>query len=187
MIPPTRIHNIKAIDIIPPEQPTEGFLQLLMASLHDSPLSGYPGQDETIRKTKVVYQWPGMNAWITNYIKGCAVCQQNKIRTHQGKTPLFQIGTTPHAWPFQWITIDLIIGLPTQNRKDTILTIVDQGCLRAAVILPCSTTIMGPGIAQLYLKHVYPWYRLPQKIISDRDPQFTSHFSKALASRLGLS
>jgi hypothetical protein len=83
--------------------------------------------------------------------------------------------------------MDLITGLPIQNEKDAILTMVDQGCLRAAVFLPCSTMIMGLGIAQLYQNHIYPWYRLPQKIISDRDPQFTSHFSKALTTRLGLS
>jgi hypothetical protein len=32
-----------AINIIPLEQPTKGFLQLLMFSLHNSPLSGHPG------------------------------------------------------------------------------------------------------------------------------------------------
>jgi hypothetical protein len=83
--------------------------------------------------------------------------------------------------------MESITGLPAQNGKDTILTIVDQGHLRAAVFLPCSTNITGLGIAQLYLKHVYPWYGLPQKVISDKDPQFTLHFGKALATRLGLS
>ncbi len=29
---------------------------------------------------------------------------------------------------------------------------------------------MGPQIAQLYYQHVYPWFGLPQKLISDRDP-----------------
>jgi hypothetical protein len=83
--------------------------------------------------------------------------------------------------------MDLITSLPIQNGKDAILTIVDQGCSRVAVFLPCSTSIIGPGIAQLYLNHIYPWYGLPQKVISDRDPQFMSHFGKALATRLGLS
>jgi|HubBroStandDraft_3_1064219.scaffolds.fasta_scaffold1739850_1 hypothetical protein len=43
MIPPTRVCAIKAFNIIPPEQPNKGFLQQLMASLRDSPLSGHPG------------------------------------------------------------------------------------------------------------------------------------------------
>src|SRR6266850_1373584 len=47
--------------------------------------------------------------------------------------------------------------------------------------------IMGPGIAQLYLEHVYRWFGLPKKMISDRDPRFTSHFGKALLSKLGIA
>jgi hypothetical protein len=33
---------------------------------------------------------------------------------------------------------------------------------------------------------VFRWFGLPNKIISDRDPRFTSHFSKALLKRLGV-
>ncbi len=80
--------------------------------------------------------------------------------------------------------MDLITGLPTHKGKNAILTIVDQGCSRAAIFLPCDTTITGPGIAQLYLDNVYRWFGLPMKIISNRDPRFTSHFSKALTDKL---
>ena len=83
--------------------------------------------------------------------------------------------------------MDLITGLPQINRKDTILTIVDHGCSRAAIFIPCATTIMGPGIAQLYLQNVYPWFGLPSRVISDRDPRFTSQFGKALTTKLGIN
>jgi hypothetical protein len=83
--------------------------------------------------------------------------------------------------------MDLITGLPRSRGKDTILTIVDHGCSRGAIFLPCKTTITGPGIAQLYLQHVYRWFGLPTRLISDRDPWITSHFGKALVKRLGIS
>jgi len=82
--------------------------------------------------------------------------------------------------------MDLIMGLPPIRGKDAILTIMDQGCLRATVFLACDTTITGPGIAQLYLDHIYRWFGLPIKVISDRDPRFTSHFGKGLAKKLGI-
>ena len=88
--------------------------------------------------------------------------------------------------PFQVIAMDLITGLPVQKGLDTILTIIDHRCSRVALFLPCSTHISGTGIAQLYLNHIYPWYGLPRKIISDRDPRFTSHFGKALTKCLGI-
>src|SRR6266850_1812791 len=103
------------------------------------------------------------------------------------ENPLYGITVPTDARPFQQIAMDLITGLPLRNSKDAILTIVDHGCSRAAVFLPCSTNITGPGIAQLYLEHVYRWFGLPKKMISDRDPRFTSHFGKALLSKLGIT
>ena len=83
--------------------------------------------------------------------------------------------------------MDLITGLPNSNGYDAILTIVDHGCSRAAVFLPCNTTITGPQIAQKYFKHIYPWFGIPDKIISDRDPHFISHFGRGLAKELGVT
>ena len=88
-----------------------------------------------------------MNTWIADYVKGCATCQQNKIQTHKRKTPVYAITTQENVLPFQQVAMDLITGLPTHKGKDAILTIVDHGCSRAAVFLPCSTTIAGEGIA----------------------------------------
>jgi hypothetical protein len=77
--------------------------------------------------------------------------------------------------------MDLITGLPKSQGYDAILTIVDHGCSWGAIFLPCNATITGPQIAQLYYKYIYPWFGLPNKVISDRDPCFTSHFGCALA------
>jgi hypothetical protein len=83
-------------------------------------------------------------------------------------------------------TPTLITGLPPQGGKDAILTIVDHGCSRTAIFLPCNTTITGPEITQLYLENVFQWFGLPQKIISDCNPQFTSHFGKSIAEKLHI-
>jgi hypothetical protein len=127
-----------------------------------------------------------MNQWIANYVKGCAICQQNKILTHWKKVPLYQITTAPEARPFQQIAMDLITGLPKHQGRDAILTIVDHGCSCAAVFIPCNTSITGIGIAQLYLKHIYKWFGIPTKIITNQDPRFTSHFGRALTQKLGI-
>ena len=142
----------------------------LMNLYHNHPLAGHPGRDETLRKVQERYSWPHMQQWIEDYIKGCAVCQQNKILTHKAKNPLYRIPTMLNTQPFERIAMDLSTGLPKKGDKDAILTIVDQGCSQVAIFLPCSTTITGPQIAQLYLDHVYRWFGLPNKIISDRDP-----------------
>jgi hypothetical protein len=83
--------------------------------------------------------------------------------------------------------MDLITGLPKSQGHDAILTIVNHGCSRVAIFLPCSTTITGASITQLYLEHLYRWFGLPQKIISNRDPHFTSHFARELTKGLGIN
>ena len=113
------------------------------------------------------HTWKCMKQWIAKYVKGCATCQQNKNLTHRKKTPPYGITTTHNTLPFQQVAMDLITGLPRCHGKDAILTIVDHGCSRAAVFLPCSATITGLGIAELYLDNIYRWFGIPTKIISD--------------------
>jgi hypothetical protein len=169
--------------VIPPDQ---GLKRELMNTWHEGSINDHPGRDETIRRINREYFWPGARGWITEYIKGCATCQQNKNLTHRIKTPIFRIPSMISAKPFSHIAMDLITGLPKSQGHDAILTIVDHSCSRAAIFLPCSTTIISTGIAQLYLEHLYRWFGLPQKIISNRDPHFTSHFARELTKGLGI-
>src|SRR5260370_16509288 len=157
-----------------------------MVACHDHHSAGHPGREETLRQTRKYAQWPGMKQWIADYVKGCSTCQQNKTLTHPRRTPLYRITTEPQTLPFRQVCMDLITGLPRARGHNAILTIVDHGCCRSSIFLPCSTTITGVGITQLYLEHVYRWFGLPTKLITDRDPRFTSHFGKALTMQLGV-
>jgi len=170
--------------IIPPDQSLKW---KLMNYVHDGYTAGHPGRDETIRKAKRFFWWPSMRFWIEDYVRGCATCQQGKILTHKTCVPMYKIPTDSKALPFETTAMDLIIGLPPNGDMDSILTIVDHGCSRAALFLPCASTITGPKIAQLYLDNIYRWFGLPNKIVSDRDPRFTSHFAKALVTKLGVA
>jgi hypothetical protein len=86
------------------------------------------------------------------------------------KTLLAPIFPKPEAMPFEMVAMDFIIKLPLSNRFDSILTITDHDCTKAAVFIPCNETIMAEGVAELYLQHVFKRFGLPQKVISNRDP-----------------
>ena len=90
-----------------------------------------------------------MSKWVENYVKGCAKCQQNKTLTHWTTTPPYKINIPPLAQLFEVIAMDLITQLPNSNGHDTILTIIDHGCTRVALFLPCTTNVTGEGIAKL--------------------------------------
>ena len=72
--------------IIPPNKTIH---RAILHEWHDKESGGHPGQEETIQKITTHYHWPTARAWITAYIKGCAVCQQMKNLTHRTKIPLY--------------------------------------------------------------------------------------------------
>ena len=82
--------------------------------------------------------------------------------------------------------MDLITDLPKSQGFDAVLTIINHGCSKAAKFILCNTTITGQEVAALYLQHLVLWFRIPRKIISDRDPRFISHFTKELCRLLHI-
>ena len=54
------------------------------------------------------------------------------------------------------------------------------------IMIPCNKTISTEGVADLYLQQVFPRFGLPSKVISDRDPRFTSQFMKELCHLMGI-
>lgn len=89
--------------------------------------------------------------------------------------------------PFQTISLNLIIDLPLSQNYDSILTIIDHGCSKAAVFLSCNKMINAMGVAALYMEWVFPFYEAPRRVILDRDPQFTAYFAKKLCHVLGIN
>ena len=107
---------------------------------------------------------------VTKYVKGYAECQWNKINTHPIRTPLQPIYTKPEALPFETIALNFITKLPESEGSDSILTVVNHDCTKAAIFIPCHEEITAEETAGLYLKHIFMHYRLPSKIISNWDP-----------------
>ena len=66
-------------------------------------------------------------------------------------TPLYHLDTFVEQGPFQHVSMDLITDLPPLNKYNSILTIVDQGCFKAAKFIPCNKTIDGQGVAGDFL------------------------------------
>jgi hypothetical protein len=133
------------------------------------------------------YWWPNIAKDIQEYVKGCAKCQRHKTNTQARKAPLSPITPVHEALPFQTITLNFIIKLPTLNGFDSILTITDHDCTKMAIFIPCNKSINAEGVADLYFHHVFPRFGLPSKVISNRDPQFISKFMRELCHLIGAT
>ena len=156
-----------------------------LQQIHDTPIGGHPGIANTWDLTKRLYHGPRLRQYVEQYVKGCTKCQETKPQRYK-RAPLQPFDTFATEGPFQYVSMDLITDLPKSGKYDTILTIVDQGCSKAAKFIPCNKTIDGEGIATLYLRHLLPLFGIPRRIISDRDPRFAGHFSKAICQATGI-
>jgi hypothetical protein len=158
----------------------------LIQSHHDPPIYGHPGISKTIQLMERLYWWPQMWADIREYVKGCADCQCHKVNTRPTKAPLQPIYPKTEALPFKTIALDFIVKLPISQGFNSILTITDQGCTKAAIFIPCNEDIMAEEMAALYIKHVFAHFGLPTKVISDWDPHFMSKFMQAACKVTGI-
>ncbi len=154
--------------------------------IHASDTAGHPGTAKTLALLNRNYWWPGMKNFATQYVKGCALCQFHKNITTQPKPPQFPITTNPEAQPFECIALDFITKLLPSEGYNSILTITDHNCSKGSIFIPCKETIDAIGVAELYSKHVFPHYGLPQKVISNRDPRFTATTMKELCRNLNI-
>jgi hypothetical protein len=120
------------------------------------------------------------------YVKGCAECQRHKVNNRPTKAPLQPIYPKPEAMPFETVALDFIVKLPISQGFDSILTVTDQGCTKAAIFIPCNEDITAEETAALYIKHVFTHFGLPTKVISDRDPRFMSKFMQEACKVTGV-
>jgi Chromo (CHRromatin Organisation MOdifier) domain len=83
--------------------------------------------------------------------------------------------------------MDLITNLPPAEGSDSILVVVDQGLLKGVILCPTTKTVTMDGIGDLLHENLYKQFGLPDKMISDRGPQFAAKAFRAMLSRLGVN
>jgi hypothetical protein len=81
--------------------------------------------------------------------------------------------------------MDLIVKLPKSNGFDSIFVVVDRRT-KMSHFIPCNETVTAQDLAVLYRDNVFKLHGLPEDIVSDRGPQFTSKFWKSLWKILGV-
>jgi hypothetical protein len=94
------------------------------------------------------------------------------------------ITVSPEPSAIQWLGLarnrlgSMAEWLPSQAVTTLIITITDHDCTKAVILVPCQEKIDAEGVAKLFKDQVFPFVGLPKKIISDRDPRFTTTFQE---------
>jgi hypothetical protein len=136
-------------------------------------LSIYPGATKMYQDLTKISWWQGMKKAIAMHLAACLICQKTNIE-HQnrfGDLPPLHI----YAWKWDSIAWDFVTGLPTSYFKG-------RCCLGDCWQINKICSFLS---YQLYLKEIFKLHSVSSRIISDRDPTFTSRFWKSLHEALG--
>lgn len=155
---------------------------------HAARFTCHPGVHRTIRFLQRYFWWPTLARDAREYVAACTTCARNKS-SNQPPSGLLQPLPTPGR-PWSHIALDFVTGLPASKGNTVILTVVDRFSKAVHfVALPKLPTALET--AHLLTTHVFRLHGIPEDIVSDRGPQFTSRvwreFCSALGAKVSLS
>ncbi len=156
----------------------------LLSQVHTTLSSGHPGITATENLLRNRFWWPTLLTDTTKYIQTCITCNTSKS-LRQLPAGLLNALPTPRR-PWSHIVIDFITDLPNSIGNTPILTIVDRFS-KACRLIPLPKLPTSFETAELLCNHVFCFYGLPEDIVSDRGPQFTSRVWSAFFRNVNIS
>uniref|UniRef100_H3GBI2 Reverse transcriptase n=1 Tax=Phytophthora ramorum TaxID=164328 RepID=H3GBI2_PHYRM len=149
---------------------------------HDSPVGGHLGREKTFAAVSRDFYWPHMYKWVRKWVRTCEICQRVKP-SKSSQVPLRSLPIAAEAW--RSVSMDFIFGLPPDaDGRTGVLVFVDRFS-KMVHLIPVSDTITAAESAVHFVDAVFRHHGLPESIVSDRDPRFTSAFWSSLFQLLG--
>ena len=151
---------------------------------HSSRLACHPGAVRTAQFLRRRFWWPSLEADVREFVAACDVCARSKA-SHRPPAGLLRPLPIPGR-PWSHIALDFVTGLPTSQGKNTIMTMVD----RFSKMVHFAALPKLPSAAEtadLLVSHVVRLHGIPQDIVSDRGPQFTSKVWQAFCRGIGAT
>jgi hypothetical protein len=154
---------------------------------HTHSLLAHLGAAKTLTYLRDQVWWKTMVADVTDYCKSCGICSTSKSGTTK---PQGLLKTMPvPTYPWQYIGIDFVGPLPeSENHNgtfDMICVVIDH--LSAMVhLVPTRQDYTAVDMAGVIFESVYRLHGLPERLVSDRDSLFTSHFWRRLHELLNV-
>lgn len=155
----------------------------ILRERHDSFRAGHPGRRRTHELVARDFTWPHMRAEINAYVDACLACHTNKPPRSKPHGLLSPLPVPSRPWGS--ISVDLIVKLPKSQGYDAILVVVCR-LTKLAHFIPIRENYNVKKLARTFVNNVFVVHGLPDEIVSDRGPQFTSKFWTQLLRALKI-
>jgi hypothetical protein len=162
---------------IPPGAP---LLDEVISTVH---ADGHEGVQRTLHRLRRDIHSPNLRTIVQDFVRACATCQRYKSEHLQPAGLLLPLPVPSAVWSD--ISMDFIEALPKAGGKSVILTIVDRFS-KYSHFIALAHPYSAASVAQAFFSDIVRLHGIPQYIVSDRDPVFTSIFWKELMRLSGV-
>ncbi|KAG2773033.1 hypothetical protein PC116_g26263 [Phytophthora cactorum] len=154
----------------------------ILYEVHDTPVGGHLGRENTYGSVSTMYWWPKLYKWVGTYVRTCETRQRTKSSPHAA-APLASLSVPTGCW--QSISMDIVFGLSKDKAGNTGVVVFVDRLSKMAHLAAVPDTIDDEGRALLLLDRVFRQHGFPEAIVSDRDPRFTAKCWMSLFQVLG--
>jgi hypothetical protein len=153
------------------------------AHRHTSHFVGHGGIQKTLQRLRTYFFVHRDKALVRDWVRSCAVCQQNKIETLHPAGLLQPLGGT---------ILDLVRHLngfhqsPTKGIWQISHSYSRPTILQICHFIPLSHPYTTATVARAFFDEIVRLHGFPSSIVSDRDPMFTGHIWRDLFKLAGV-
>ena len=156
----------------------------IIEEAHNPAYMGHLGTVRTYSRIVSTFFWSGLYQDVKNFCINCIDCQKSK---HSNKKPIGLLQPIePPDYPWEEVQLDFL-AMPKDETTgfDNLLVVIDRLSKRLR-IFPCTKRITAKETAVIFIENIIKLHGFPSKIISDRDPRFTSEMWREIMNELKI-
>jgi hypothetical protein len=148
--------------------------------MHNHPIGGHFGIENTYGKIKEKFYWKGMLEDIKQYIKYCDVCQRRGKKGGQGYLNPIKVGE-----PFERMGIDFVGPLPRTKKGNRYILVAMDYLMKWPEAKAMKETNAENTVEFIY-KEIICRHGCPKVILSDQGTHFKNNMVKGLCEKFEI-
>jgi len=150
--------------------PASPLLHELVAAVHED---GHEGVQRTLHHIRRVFHSPNLRRVVHDFVRACSTCQRYKSEHLHPAWLLLPLSVPSAVWTDRGL--DFVEALPRVEGKFVILMVVDRFS-KYCHFIPLVHPYWAESVAQAFFTDIVCLHGVPQSLVPDRDPIFTSTF-----------
>lgn len=160
----------------------ESMYSNILHTAHDLPSSGHLGIKKTLDRVRTNFYWLGLKNSVTEWVKGCDLCQKKKNPSRKARAPLVQ---DPIMVPMEKIAMDFLGPLVETDQHNKYILVVTDYFTKYTEAYP-TKNMEAKTVARILVDQFIVRYGVPRVIHTDQAKNFESKLIQEVCSLLGI-